>query len=74
MNDRNGFVISDRDRVLRAWENSLELVRDYKAYSEELKDDKRLSNLFDEFAKDVAYHASKLLKLLQEYEKEKEKR
>ena len=68
MNDRNGFIISNRDRVLRAWENSLELVRDYKAYAEEMKDDKRLSSLFDEFSKDVAYHASKLLNLLQEYE------
>jgi hypothetical protein len=35
-----------------------------------MKDDKRLSSLFDEFSKDAAYHASKLLKLLQEYEEE----
>ena len=61
MNDRNGFIISNRDRVLRAWEHSLELVRDYKANAEEMKDDKRLSSLFDEFSKDAAYHASKLL-------------
>jgi rubrerythrin len=68
MNDRNGFIISNRDRVLRAWENSTELVRDYKAYAEEMKEDKRISNLFLEFAKDEAYHASKLLKILEEAE------
>lgn len=70
MNDRNGFIISNRDRVLRAWENSTELVRDYKAYAEEMKEDEQLSELFLEFAKDEAYHASTLLDILQESENE----
>ena len=33
MNSKNGFTITNRDRVLRAWQNSTELVRDYQDYA-----------------------------------------
>ena len=31
MDRKNGFTITNRDHVLRAWQNSTELVRDYQA-------------------------------------------
>ncbi|MEA4832522.1 MAG: ferritin family protein [Oscillospiraceae bacterium] len=69
MDDKSGFVITNRDRVLRAWENSTELVRNYQEYSHEMEDDKKLAEIFAEYAEDEALHAVKLLKLLQSYEK-----
>lgn len=70
MDSKNGFTITNRDRVLRAWQNSTELVRDYQAYAHEIEeDDKELAKLFFEFADDEAVHAAKLLELLRGYEK-----
>ena len=70
MDNKSGFTITDRDRVLRAWESSTELVRDYQAYANQLADDnKELAKLFAEFAEDEAQHAAKLLELLRGYEK-----
>ena len=55
--------------VLRAWQNSTELVRDYQAYAHELEEDNSaLAKLFSEFAEDEAEHAAKLLDLLRRYE------
>lgn len=67
MNDKNGFEISTRDRVLRAWENSVELVRDFQLYADEA-DDKKISEYFYEFAEDEGKHASKLREVLKSYE------
>ena len=70
MDSKNGFTITNRDRVLRAWQNSTELVRDYQAYAHEIEeDDKKLAKLFFEFADDEAVHAAKLLDPLRGYEK-----
>lgn len=70
MDTKNGFTITNRDHVLRAWQNSTELVRDYQTYAHEIeKDDKELAKLFFEFADDEAVHAAKLLDLLRGYEK-----
>ena len=70
MDSKNGFTITNRDHVLRAWQNSSELVRDYQAYAHEIEeDDKELAKLFFEFADDEAVHAAKLLDLLRGYEK-----
>ena len=70
MDNKNGFTINKRDRVLRAWENSTELVRDYQSYANQMEnEDKSAAKLFAEFAEDEALHASKLLKILQGYEK-----
>ena len=69
MDTKNGFTITNRDHVLRAWQNSTELVRDYQTYAHEIeKDDKELAKLFFEFADDEAVHAAKLLDLLRVYE------
>ncbi len=70
MDTKNGFTITNRDHVLRAWQNSTELVRDYQAYAHELEaDNEELSKLFSAFAEDEAAHAAKLLDVLRGYEK-----
>lgn len=69
LENKNEFVITPRDRVLRAWQNSTELVRDYQLYAKETKEEKKLSELFSNCAEDEALHASSLLKILQSYDK-----
>lgn len=69
MDSKHGFTITDRDHVLRAWQNTTELVRDYQAYAHEMEaGDQNLAQLFAGFAEDEAAHAAKLLDLLQSYE------
>lgn len=69
MDLKNGFVITNRDRVLRAWQNSTELVRDYQGYAQEIgKENKELTKLFAEYAEEEAIHASKLLEILHKFE------
>ncbi|NMP37823.1 MAG: rubrerythrin [Clostridiales bacterium] len=70
MDDKHGIRIAARDRVMRAWECSMELVRDFRAYAGELKDNEKLSTLFSEYAEAEAVHAAELLKILQSYEKD----
>lgn len=69
MTDKNGLKITARDRVLRAWQNSTELVRDYQSYAGETSDSKQLSALFSRYAEEEAVHAAELLKVLHEYDK-----
>lgn len=68
MDKKNGITITTRDRLLRAWENSTELVRDFENYAKQTADDNTVSELFADFAEDEAFHAAELLKLLQERE------
>ena len=72
MNNKNGFVITHRDYVLRAWLNSTELVRDYQAYAQEIgNEDKNLAQCFAEYAETEAEHAAKFRQLLLNYEQKK---
>jgi len=57
------------DRLLRAWENSMELVRDFEMYSKRVEDD-GVSKVFKEFAEDEGKHASKFRELLMEQKTE----
>lgn len=66
--NQTGISFTTRDRVLMAWENSMELVRDYKAYASEVQDDREASKMFAEFAEDEGNHAAKFYELLREYE------
>jgi rubrerythrin len=68
MDDKNGFLITNRDRVLRAWEDSTELTRNFELYSQEMGDNKRLAEMFAKFAEDEAVHAANFLKVLKEME------
>lgn len=69
MTDKNGIHLTARDRVLRAWQNSTELVRDYQNYAREMQDEERLSDLFAEYAESEAKRAAHLLELLHEMER-----
>ncbi len=68
MDTKHNLNITPRDRVLRAWENSMELVRAYESYSQEITSDSNAANVFAEFAEDECTHASKLLEMLHSYE------
>ncbi len=63
------ITINTRDRLLRAWENSMELVRDFECYSKEIEDNDQVAEVFAEFAEDEGFHAAKLRELLREMEK-----
>lgn len=54
------------DRLLRAWENSMEMVRDFEMYSKRIEDDK-VKKVFKQFAEEEGIHASKLRDLVIEY-------
>lgn len=53
------------DRLLRAWENSMELVRDFEMSSKRIEDE-NVKQVFKEFAEEEGMHASKFRKLLLE--------
>lgn len=56
--------VTIHDRLMRAWENSMELTRDFEMYSKRIPDSE-ISDMFSEFAEDEAMHASKLRSLLE---------
>lgn len=60
--------INTRDRLLRAWENSMELTRDFQIYSQEIKDNSEAAQAFAKFAENEGMHAAKLRELLLEYQ------
>lgn len=71
MNNEHGIKITERDRVMKAWQDSMELVRDFKLYAKEMEGDKRLFEIFQEFAEDEAVHASKFLEILHGFDKKR---
>ncbi len=60
--------INTRDRLLRAWENSMELTRDFQIYSQEIKDNEEAASMFAKFAESEGVHAAKLRELLLDYQ------
>lgn len=64
--NRNEVEFTTYDRLLRAWENSMELVRDYEMYSKRIEDQK-VKDVFKKFAEDEGMHATKFRELLLEY-------
>lgn len=54
------------DRLMRAWENSMELVRDFEMYSKKIENEE-VRMLFKKFAEDEGLHASKLREMLNNY-------
>ena len=61
--------ITTRDRLLRGWENSMELARDFTIYSKEIEDDEQAAKTFAEFAEEEGLHAAKFKDFLHEYQK-----
>lgn len=64
MSDKKELIITTRDRVLRAWQNTTELVRDFENYSHEIQDKKEIADLFSEYAVQQGEQAAKLLEIL----------
>ncbi len=64
--NNNEVEITTYDRLLRAWENSMELVRDYEMYSKRIEDNE-VKQVFKAFAEDEGHHASKLRDMLVKY-------
>ncbi len=53
----NEVKITTRDRLMRAWKNSMELTRDFEMYSKEI-DDEKIKKTFSDFAVEEGIHAS----------------
>lgn len=63
----NEIRITTGDRLLRAWENSMEMVRDFEIYSKEV-DDKKIKQVFSKMAVDEGHHAAELRSILLEHQ------
>lgn len=63
----NEVNLTTYDRLLRAWENSMELVRDYEMYSKRIEEED-VKQVFKEFAYNEGLQAKKLREILLKYE------
>lgn len=68
MDHKDEIKITTRDRLLRAWQNSMELVRDFESYSRETGDDEEAAKTFAAYAEEEGLHASRFREILQGYE------
>jgi rubrerythrin len=67
---KHRITITARDRLLRAWQNTTELVRDFGAYAEEEGRDSELGRLYAECAVDEGVHAARFLEMLHGLERQ----
>lgn len=66
LNDEE-IELTTYDRLLRAWENSKELVRDYEVVSKKVPE-LEVSALFKKFAEDEGKHANTFREMLLKYD------
>lgn len=66
MTDHNRMM-NPRDCLQRAWENTMELVRDFEMYSKNV-DDHEVADLFRTFAEEQGSQAHQLRELFNEYD------
>ncbi len=59
--------MSEHDCLMRAWQNSQELVRDFEMYSKRLENPE-LKSVFKKFAEEEGHHADKFRELINRYE------
>ncbi len=62
------IIVSTRDRVMRAWENSMELTRDFEMYSKEIHDAPEVAKVFADFAEEECVHAARFREILHKYQ------
>lgn len=63
------FPFTARDRVMRAWQNSMELVRDFQLYAHELQEsDPDAAERLAAYAETECHQAAGLRDLLRRYE------
>lgn len=56
--------ITTHDRLLMSWEKSMEMVRDFQMYADEVKDDNKVKQAFYDMAENSCQQASQLRDLL----------
>lgn len=61
--EKQEIRITTHDRLMRAWQNSMELTRDFEIYSKEI-DDPQVQSVFSDFAVDEGKHAARFRDLL----------
>lgn len=66
--NENEVEYTTYDRLLRAWENSMELVRDFEMYSKRIEEDD-VKKVFKKFAEEEGIHANQFRSLLLKYQK-----
>ncbi len=59
--------ITTRDRLLRAWENSMEMVRDLECYAKETQE-QDVEEMFRRYAEEASLQASAFRSKLLEFE------
>lgn len=59
--------MNEHDCLMRAWQNSQELVRDFEMYSKRIGN-QELKGVFKKFAEDEGQHADKFRELLNKIE------
>lgn len=64
MDNKNTVKVTTHDKLLRAWLNSTEMVRDFETYSKEIRDDEEAKAIFKEYAEAEAVHAAKFRDML----------
>lgn len=55
--------ITTRERLVMAWVNSMNMVKDFQAWAEEIENDE-IRKVFKNFAEEEAEHSSRLRDLL----------
>lgn len=68
MDAKYKIEITTRDRLLRAWQNSMELVRDLETYAKDAAGDQKAAALFADCAEGQCRQASQLLEMLHDYD------
>ena len=68
MSNLHEVKINTRDRLLRAWENSMHLVREFKVCEEQIEDCPDACKMFRKFAEEEGVHASEFKAMLLDYE------
>lgn len=64
MENPNEIKVTTHDKLLRAWLNSTEMVRDFETYSKEISDDGEARDAFRSFAEAEAVQAAKLREMI----------
>lgn len=68
--NRHRIPTTVRDRLLRAWENSMEMARDFEGYADEYSGEAKYREIFSKYAVEEAEHAAHLKDLLHAYQHE----
>ena len=64
METKHNIPITPRDRLMYAWQMSMELVLQYRQFAQECENDPQAEKLLKEIAENECVHASKLLEEL----------